>query len=146
MHDATFIGSFSICHNLSIECLHTLKMKLWPFINLISCVYACPTTTASTTTTIKPSTTISGSRTYHEFYKFSHMRYTGCRSNENVACQLLELNLTALIHENDFKIDLGYAIKYMAKMTTMSIKGTNLSRLKFYVESLVYEETTFLYT
>ena len=95
-----------MCHNLSIECLHTLKMKLWPFINLISCVYACPTTTASTTTTIKPSTTISGSRTYHEFYKFSHMRYTGCRSNENVACQLLELNLTALIHENDFKIDL----------------------------------------
>ena len=74
------------------------------------------------------------------------MRYTGCRSNENVACQLLELNLTALIHENDFKIDLGYAIKYMAKMTTMSIKGTYLSRLKFYVESLVYEETTFLYT
>ena len=115
-------------------------MKLWPFINFISCVYACPSTTTTTSTTIKP-TTPKPTRTYHEFYKFSHMKYSLCRD-----CQLVTLNLTALIHENDFKVDLGYATKYMAKMTTMSIKGTYLSRFKFYFEGMVYEEIAFLYS
>ena len=120
-------------------------MKLWLLINLLPSVLSCPGKTSPTKPQTTPKPTIPKiAKTFPLLFTYSPLKYTACMD-----CRLININLTALVHNTHFKLDLArYAknLKYMEKVSTMSIKGTYLSTFKFLYTKGKYEEITFLYS
>ena len=109
----------------------------------VSFTFGCPTTTTTTTSTTIPTPTPKPI-IFHKLFTFSHMKYTACMD-----CKIININLTALINEKYFKMNLpnyAFKYKYIEKVSTLSIKGTYLSTFNFFNETGNYEEMTFLYS